>query len=845
MEFYNKDVKDIEQILDTSYSHGMTIDKVDKLLDKQGLNTIDNNKNHSNIFIIIKALSGPLNIILIIAACLAFLTSIFVSKNVDFLDPLIIITTVFINTALVSFQEIKAIKSLKSLNNLIVPKVTVIRNKKINKINSAKLVVGDVIYLQAGDVVPADVRIIECAQLTINESILTGESSPVYKNHKIIFEKKPSIINQSNLCFASTSVISGTSKAVVIKTGFRTEIGQIAKLLNNQKINRTPLQSQINKLSFWLALFAILVCVSVFILLFLTSGIHNKDYDSFILIAVTLAVSIIPESLPIVISIILSSASYNMSKHNVIVKDLQSIETLGAISVICTDKTGTLTQNKMKLMNYFNFKTTFNMNETNGLDSSWFFHHVNCLALCNNSTIQNNITIGNPTELALLEWCRKHNFNEDIIRKQYPRQFELAFDSERKIMSSINLVNNKKVMYSKGAIDNLIYKCSSYLDKEDIKPLSDLIRNNIINNADKIAQKGLRVLGCAFRNVQRNDEEENDMVFISGVSLMDPLQKYASTTVTKALNAGISVVMITGDHLSTATNIAKKVGIISSQKDIFLDTSEIQDWTKEDIASQINNVKVFARATPKDKLNIINDLQDRKNIVAMTGDGVNDAPSLKAANIGIAMGIQGTEVSKDAANIILSDDKLSTIINGIEEGRNVYEKIKKVIAFIFACNLAQLLTIFGIILITHHSPLQAIQVLWFNLVIESIIAIPISMEKNNEFLIKLKPRKYGENIFKGLIRSLLSLSIVVIISVSLAFYFGYTVFSNHNLQLGQTFAFFTMINSPILCSLIFETRNYPNQSKNLWKYKLNKRLFLFAFLIFTLNIFYKIHSIFK
>ncbi|WP_342252440.1 cation-translocating P-type ATPase [Spiroplasma endosymbiont of Amphibalanus improvisus] len=823
--------KSIEYVLDNfqTSTDGLNDQEVKKRIEEDGLNKITLKKERHWIILFLKSFTDPLCMILMLSAIVALLTTLILeSDNPDLVDPFFIFGTVILNAFISLFQELKTIKSVKALKKLSSPFCIVRREGKVKKIPADQLVCGDIVILEAGNIVPADLRIISANSLKVNESNLTGESLPVEKNQNKINNDKLMLGDQKNMLFSSTLIVAGKATAVVTRIGKQTEIGKIAVQIQNEKQLKTNLQRKINHFSKMLAYIAVILCIGVFILMEFTT---SSELSETILISITLAISIMPESLPVMVSVALAISSNRMAKKNVIVKDLKVIESLGSVNIVCSDKTGTLTQNKMQVDKVI-FNNKIIDRENFNYNSEKIDHFLNSKVLCNDAQIKLDKKIGDPTELGLIEFLQYKKFNELKLRDQYTRINEVPFDSERKLMTTVNLVDEHKFVYSKGAIDNLLNICKQIYVNGKVINLTKQMKDEILQLSDKLSEQALRVLGFAYKEYDGDDKNlENNLIFLGAIGMEDPIKESAKIAIQKMKAAGIKIVMITGDHKVTATAIAKKLEITQDDNKT-LNGLEIDGLTNDELIEKLKaGVCIFSRVNPEHKVKIVKCLQQLNYTVAMNGDGINDAPSLKAADVGVAMGIQGTDVSKEAANVILVDDDFQTIISGIDEGRNVYYKIKKAIAFLLSSNLAQLISLLAIILIYGRSAESAANILWFNLIIESILTIPIAMSANNPHLMGNKPRDKNENIFQGIISSIIFLGVITGITAIGSYLIGNYCFEQ-NEQLASSFMFFTLIMAPIFTSLIFEPKVYNGQS-----FMKNKFLFLFPGVAFVLNIF--------
>ncbi|MEG0453381.1 MAG: cation-translocating P-type ATPase, partial [Coprobacillus sp.] len=726
--------KEIEAVLEECQSskNGLNQQDVTKRHEKYGFNVLDEKKEDSPLVIFLKQFKDLLVIILIIAAFISGLSG-------QFESTFVIVAVIIVNAILGTVQTLKAQKSLESLKKLSIPKVKVIRDNQLQEIDSTELTIGDIVQIEAGDIISGDGRLFEVSSLQVNESALTGEVESVDKIITVI-ENDVVIGDQKNMVFSGSLVTNGTGKYVVTSIGMTTEIGKIASLLNNAKERKTPLQKSLDEFSGKLSIAIMFISL---IVLCLNLFLAKQTLLDSLMIAVALAVAAIPEALSSIVTIVLSMSTQKMVKENAIIKNLNSVESLGCVSVICSDKTGTLTQNKMTAQTLFVNNQLLQISE---LDGNNHDHDtlLKACSLCNNSVINDQQRIGDPTELALVDLVN-HYFSKDNNYQQVSiREKELPFDSDRKLMS----VSSKKHLYTKGAPDELIRRCTSILingRKEALSP-----RHIELINAEnqRCAHSGLRVLGFAYKVFNKDEitlDDEQDLTFIGLISLMDPPRVESADAVAKCKMAGIKPIMITGDHVVTACSIAKQIGIYEDG-DLSLEGRALEQMSEEELEEKLAHISVYARVAPEHKIRIVKAWQKRGDIVAMTGDGVNDAPALKQSDIGVAMGITGTEVSKDAASMILTDDNFSTIVKAVITGRNVYRNIKNSINYLLSGNFAGILCVFGASLMMLPTPFFPVHLLFMNLITDSLPAIAIGMEKSRNDVLKEKPRNANDSI---------------------------------------------------------------------------------------------------
>lgn len=713
-------------------------------------------------------------LILLISSVVSIVIGCVEKTNEEIIDGAIILGIVFLNAVMGLIQENKAEKSMESLKKLSEPECIVIRDEKMQKVASNNLVLGDIVVFEAGTIIPADCRLIESHNLMLNESSLTGESCSVCKDSNCILEESCLLSDRKNMVFKGTSVVSGRGRGVVCLLGKETELGKIAKSVTEEKKELTPLQKSIKDVGRVLTILILAMAGVTFILEIIARG---RAMEAF-LTAIAISVAAIPESLPAVITIIMSLGVFRLSKQKAIIRHMHSVETLGCCDVICSDKTGTITQNKMTV------KRAFENGEIVTRPSELF---LECMILCNDTLKTEKGYGGDPSEVALSEYALKFNKNKEVEEFKFSRIDEIAFDSKRKLMSTLNLYNGRTI-FTKGAIDILLEKCSKILINGEERVLSAELKNQILIANENMTEKALRVFGFAYKN-NPLEFNEKDLTFIGLVGMIDPPKTETIEAVKKCKKAGMRPVMITGDHKSTALAIAKEVGIATSDKEVMLG-SEIDKLSDEEILRKIEHISVFARVSPENKARIVTLLKEKGHIVAMTGDGVNDAPSLKKASIGIGMGQSGTDVVKEVADMIITDDNFSTIIVAVEEGRKVYKNIQKTIKFLFSANMGEILSLFLItILFPFKTFLLPAQILFVNLITDSLPAIALGVEKAEDLIMEQQPRKNGEGIFSnGQGKELIFMGIVQTVIIILSFVIGLTVGD----KTATTMAFYTL-----------------------------------------------------
>lgn len=756
--YYQKRISEVMKACETS-EDGLSHEEIIKRHQQFGYNILDEKKKENPFMIFLKQFQDLLVIILIIAAIISGM-----SGQIE--STIVIVSVIIVNAILGTIQTLKAEKSLDSLKKLSVPKAKVIREGTLQEVDSTELTIGDLVQIEAGDVISGDGRIIECSSLQINESALTGEVESVDKTTDVITGQVV-VGDQKNMVFSSSLVTNGTGRYIVTHIGMQTEIGKIASMLNNAKERKTPLQKSLDdfsgKLSIGIFFISLIVlCLNLFL--------AKQSLIDSLMIAVALAVAAIPEALSSIVTIVLSMSTQKMVKENAIIKNLNSVESLGCVSVICSDKTGTLTQNKMTPQTIYFYNHLMKISE---LDNRHHDHSVllkSCL-LCNNAVINGEQRIGDPTELALIDLVHEYTKNDIEFKHTAVRTSELPFDSDRKLMS-ISSLNH---IYTKGAPDVIIKRCSTILINGIKEPITKRHLDAIEKENQRCANNGLRVLGFAYKDYRGNQvtlEDEHDLTFIGLVSLMDPPRIESQDAVAKCKIAGIKPIMITGDHVVTARAIATQIGIYEDG-DLSIEGYELDKMSEEELDEKLPHISVYARVAPEHKIRIVKAWQKRGDIVAMTGDGVNDAPALKQSDIGVAMGITGTEVSKDAASMILTDDNFSTIVKAVITGRNVYRNIKNSINYLLSGNFAGILCVFIASLLLLPTPFFPVHLLFMNLITDSLPAIAIGMETGKNGVLKEKPRSSSDSILnKQTVLQITFEGIIIAICTMCAYLFG-------------------------------------------------------------------------
>lgn len=819
--WFNKTFKEVEKELETDLEKGLSKEKAEERQEKYGFNELQQIAKKSIIQRFLEQFKDFSIIVLIIAAIVSGIVGVLQGEGIT--DTIIILIVVIVNAIIGVAQESKAEKSLEALQKLSDHASKVIRNENMEVVPSKELVPGDIVVLDTGDYIPADLRIIEAVNLKTQESSLTGESVPVEKTSEIIEEQEIGIGDRKNMLFSSSLVTYGRGKGIVVETGMTTEVGKIAGMINSTEKQETPLQQKLDKLGKTLGIAALVICAVIFIL----GILQGKEIISMFMTAVSLAVAAIPEGLVAVSTIVLAIGVQKMVKKNAIVKRLPAVETLGSATVICSDKTGTLTQNKMTVEKIFwNDATREASNISDDEIDEELTKLVYANMLCNDTKISSDGTLtGDPTETALVDMGFKLNFDPSIYDRM-ERVEEIPFDSDRKLMTTVNKVGDKYVVYTKGGIDEILKRCNSYEIGGQISEELESYINKIRQENEKMAQNALRVLGCAYKEIDHipTKEEmktiENDLIFIGMVGMIDPPREEAKLAVEKCKTAGIKTVMITGDHKITATAIAKKLGILEND-DEAITGLELEQMTDEELEKNVRHYSVYARVSPEHKVRIVKAWQKNGEVVAMTGDGVNDSPALKKADIGCAMGIVGTDVAKEAADVILTDDNFATVVSAVEEGRKIYDNILKVIQFLLSSNIGEVVVLFfatlltplfskwfGITDINGLEILLPIHILWINLVTDSLPALALAFDPANSDIMQRKPIKPGKGIFtkgmtwrvvyQGIMIGGLTLAAFMIGLATTKEPIGTLTLDQSKIEVGQTMAFVTLALSELV-----------------------------------------------
>lgn len=782
MAFYNEDIDKIFNKLNSNES-GLSETQVTINKEKYGTNEPEKPQKDSFLKRFLLQFKNIMIIILIISAIISCVTAILDKDTENLFEGLLIFVIVIVNAIVGVLQEQKAENALLALQKKTIPSAKVYRNGKLQKLNIYDLVVGDVISLKAGDQVPADVRIITCNNLKCDESSLTGESHDIAKTDKVLKTKNVPISSQENMCFSGTTVKAGKATCIVVAVGKNTEIGKIAKILNTSKKEKTPLEKNIDKIG----KFITFLVLGIVLVVFLVQVLLNKNitFMQALLTAVALAVAAIPESLPAVITIIMALGVQKLAKQNAIVKKLSAVETLGCCNVICTDKTGTLTQNKMTVKHIYSSGQVIEAKDLKAANNKFL---IDICATCN-SVNQTSGLGGDATENSLIEFLNSLNIDFKTIKTSYEKLGENEFNSTKKTMSVFVQKNGKQLLMVKGAIDYLLPKCTKVLTADGECELSENLRQKILKSNEETCEKGERVIAFAMKFIGDNTNE-TELTFVGFAGIIDPPRKEVFDAVKQNKKAGIKTIMITGDHPLTAFAIAKNLGI-SKSKDEVLTGKNIASLSVMELAKIIDNYSVFARVTPEHKLKIVKALKLNKKIVAMTGDGVNDAPSVKHANIGVSMGITGTDVTKEVADIIISDDNYSTITLAVKQGRTIYQNITKTILFLLSTNIVEVLGIFVTSLIMHDSVfLLPTQILFINLVTDSLPAFALGLENPEKNIMEKPPRDANKSILSGVTgSSIIYQGFIQTLVVLVMFVFAKNTYGN---EIASTMSFLTI-----------------------------------------------------
>ena len=810
--FYNKKIDELYKEFSSSIN-GLSEEEANKRLEKYGENKLLERKKKSNFVIFLSQFNDLMIILLIFASVFSAVIS-YIQKE-SYADSVIILIIVIINATLSFIEEKKADKAIEELNKMFITNNSVIRGGKKETIDVRKIVPGDIVELEAGDYVSADARIISSEALEVNESTLTGESRSIKKDNSDITEEKE-LYERKNMVYAGCNVTNGHAFVLVCATAMNTELGKIGASLINNKQDLTPLQKKVNQISKVLTY----IIIGIIIVMLVVGLIKKNDFFDILMLSISLAVAAIPEGMSSVITIILSLGMSEMAKRNVIIRKMASVETLGSTDIICSDKTGTITENKMQVKSiYVNNKL---YTEKDVIEDIGLYNY--CLSSCQNVTKNGDKYLGDETEVAIYKYLEDRNTLVNIPRvKEYP------FDSDRKMMSTINVIDNKEYSFTKGSLDSVLQNCTYYLEDNKLYNITTEYKEKIFKIEEEESEKSLRILALAYKN-ENTSNPEKDMIFIGLIGMMDPPRTSVPNAINVCKNSGIKIVMITGDSINTARAIAKSVGIIDTDEGAT--TGKIVDrMTDDELKEAVKKYNVYARISPSTKLRIVNALQSNGYVVAMTGDGVNDAPAIQKADIGIGMGVTGTEVVKKVADCILVDDSFSTIVDGVEEGRRITNNIKKIILYLLAGNIVEVLLVF-ISMVLNMEMFTTLQLLWINLVTDSIPAIMLAFEKKQEDQMEnTLANKYNESFFTPLLISKIVIGAIIksIVMLVIFIYFAREV----DVNTAGSLLFIYLVTHELLFS--FSCRNIKKSVLNKDIFS-NKKLTLGVALILLVQI---------
>lgn len=829
--FEQQKISEVLEQLGVNSPEGLSAREAEERLGKYGPNSFQEKKPKTKLQMFISQLRDPMIYILFGAVVIS-------SFLREFSDAVIILAVILLNAVIGVVQESKAEKSLEALKKLSSPTALVRRDGLPVEIPAAELVVGDIVLLEAGRIIPADLRLISTVNMKVEESALTGESVPVQKDAEFIAEGEITLGDRLNMAYLSTSVAYGRGEGVVIRTGMDTEIGKIAKMINESVDEMTPLQKRLGDLGKILGIIAVVLCVALFVV----ALAQGRDVMEMLLTAISLAVAAIPEGLPAVVTIVLALGVQRMVKVNTIVRRLPAVETLGSVSVVCSDKTGTLTQNKMTVTKVYVDEALRQVSELR-YDTDKLF--IDGFVLCTDASIEGGTRMGDPTELALLDMGIDHSVTKKALELSEPRINEQPFDSDRKMMTTVHKNSDGRIIaYTKGAMDRIIENCNEIVINGNIRPITPADKEKIQAAAKEMATMALRVLALSIKLEDTSAAEEN-LVFAGLVGMIDPPRPEAKNAVEIFKEASVTTIMITGDHIDTAFAIAKELGI-AEREDQCITGDTLNSMDQDDLNAAVPNLRVFARVSPENKVMIVNAFRSHGNIVSMTGDGVNDAPSLKAADIGVAMGITGTDVAKGAADMVLTDDNFATIQKAIEEGRNIYNNIKKSVLFLLSSNLGEILTMFVAIVLGFATPLKAIHILWINLITDSLPALALGVDSGDPDIMKNAPRDpkeslfahggYAITIFFGFVIGAITLTAFLLTPITVLLDAGLAM-NLENLKLAlmdeavyvqsQTYAFTTLG-----VSQLFNAIGMRNLNRSIFRFNhLENRMMIIAFVI--------------
>ena len=827
MEEYKQTIEEVRKVTETDPDTGLSSQEVDERRKKQGLNKFDEVPKESMIKKFFRSLSDFTTIVLLIAAVISFYTA-FATEHGDLFEGLLIIAIVVINSVLSIVQEGNAEKALESLQDMNKQTATVIRDGKVTTVESEQLVVGDILVLESGDAISADARLIEASQLRVEESVLTGESEAVEKDAAFVAKEDESLGDQLNMVFKGCTVVAGRGKAIVTAIGMATEMGKIADLLNENTMQKTPLQVRLNQLGKRISMIALAAAALVFVI----GELQGEPLLEMFMTSISLAVAAVPETLTVIVTLTLAYGVQKMARKHAIIRQLPAVETLGTANVICSDKTGTLTQNEMRVRQVWSKDDEVTNIEDSMTNSA--MEILKMAALCTDVTVEQEdddlVIKGDPTEVAIVRAVEENYHTKAELEEKYPRVNELPFDSERKMMTTVHQMGEKYISITKGAFDVLAPRFSS----------GDVEQAGIVN--DRFGKRALRVIAVGYATYDEEPQDissealEKDLHLIGLIGMIDPPRPESKGAIKRAKKAGIKTVMITGDHVVTASAIAKELGILNDPSEA-LSGSELHQLSDEELDARVKSLSVYARVTPEDKIRIVKSWQRTGAVVAMTGDGVNDAPALKASNVGCAMGITGTDVAQSAADMILTDDNFATIVDAVSQGRSVYQNIRKAINFLLSCNISEIFIVLIAMLLGWGAPFTAVQLLFVNVVADGLPGFALGREPAEHGIMDQPPIPKNEGIFaRGLLQKIAINAGVFTIVTLFGYYLGSYVdtispWVDASQHVGQTVAFLILAYSSILH--VFNVRS----SQSIFKVNLatNKALFEMALLALAIT----------
>lgn len=773
---YNVSIDECYERLE-SRSEGLSPSTARRRLEENGKNLLRQKKKRSVWLRILDQLKNVL-ILLLVFACIASIVVAILENNAgELVNAGLIMLIIILNTTIGVVQEVKAEKALAGLKDLTKPYAKVRRNGEIVRVRSENIVVGDIVVLEAGDFVPADIRFIHTASIKINDSTLTGESVPSERTAMIVEGRNLPLGDRTNMAYMGSTVAYGRGEGIVVATGMDTELGKISNILQEEKDDETPLTKRLN--STIRILSYIIVAISAVV--FVSDIIIGKTVSESFMVAIALAVCIVPEGMLTCLTLTLALGVQRLSKQNAIVRSLPAVETLGSTQVICSDKTGTLTLNKMEVSAVYTM-----YDDSKFKDSENYRQLINCMLLCNDTETKLNPDgelnlLGDPTETALVHYAYKNGYNKDTLNGACPRLNEIPFDSERKLMSTLNDVGDDKTCYVKGAVDNVLTRCTYILDNGKVRIMTDADKDKVIEQNFVMGDNALRVLAFAYKNyegdpyVMRSEYAETNLIFVGLVGMIDPPRPEVKDAIATCKNAGIKVIMITGDHKDTAFAIARELGIADDKRQV-LTGKDLNNMKDEHLQKALATVRVFARVNPEHKVRIVKALKALNNVVAMTGDGVNDAPSIKTADIGIGMGITGTDVTKEVSQIILTDDNFSTIVSAVREGRKIYDNVLKCIMYLMSTGIAELIMLFTVIVVLRREFFNPALILWLNFISDTISALALGVEKGDKDIMRRPPNKHEKHLFGGFVGfNMITYGLIQAFLVLLVYFISYDI----------------------------------------------------------------------